>query len=375
MASFDVDNLVEPDFDGPAQPNVTTPFVIAENISSGALTVTLDDTDMPYGRPREVVGFRSGGKVRIAQGGIYNPGSDRVVLQMMVVEQNRLTIKGAFRDRIRAGAQKQQGGQRPNHARAMRDRLESIRARANPLKITWDGQERQGVLEEANFDEEGPNDIAYELTFFIATPPTGQEVETTSPTPPTPSLEDLRSFMEDQHAQQRAALIALLVNASIVAGVSNAMGYTATATEALGTATTALERQTQNSPQQLFAKVNAVNSLGAAVQTQVESLKDVGLDTLRADVAMRRKDADSLTSWWKWQADTQLEVDQLFDAMRQIRQQANEQVRKATRLYRVQDGDTLESIALSVLGSRARASELGIRPDQLVPGAYVRVPR
>jgi len=153
-APLDQDAFVQPDFDGNARTNVPSPFVISEDITSNALVVTLDDTDLPHGRARELSAFKSGGKIDIAQGGVYNPGSDRVVLQMMVNKLNRLTIKGAFRDRIRAGAQQQQGGETPNHARSMRDRLELIRTRANPLKIVWDGQERGGVLEEANFEEE-----------------------------------------------------------------------------------------------------------------------------------------------------------------------------------------------------------------------------
>lgn len=356
--------------------NAPSPFVFKEDIASNPITVTLEDTDLPFGRARELSAFQSGGKVDIAQGGIYNPGSDRVVLQMMAVRENKLTIRGAFRDRIRAGAQRQTNNDpEPNHARRMRDLIERVKRRGNPLKISWNGDERTGVLEETTFDEEGPHDISYALTFFIAEPPTGTSQVIGSATNPTPSLEDLRSQMAADHAQRQSELAALATNAAIVAGVSNALGFVANAIETLGTFTTTLERAVLSTPAQLAAAVNGVNAAAQNVQTQVEAIRDAGYDQIPADQAMVNQSVDDYMRWWVWQSRLQLTLDQHLDAMRQIRLQATQQLRQATRLYRVQPGDTLESIALQQLGSKARASDLGIRQDQLVPGAYVRIPQ
>jgi nucleoid-associated protein YgaU len=359
-----------------AQPsNTPSAFVFKEDIASGAITVSLEDTDSPHGRARELAAFESGGKVDIAQGGIYNPGSDRVVLQMMAIKENRLIIKGAFRDRIRAGAQRQVGGPEPNHAKSMRDLVERVKRRGNPLKISWDGDERTGVLEEAVYGEEGPHDIAYTITFFIATPPTGSTQAATSGTSPTPSIEDLRSQMAANHAAQMVEMEALATNAAVVATVSNALGFTANALDALGTATTTMERVVLTTPQRVDSAVNATNASAQNVQTQVQATYDAGLNSVRADDAMVNKKVDEFMKWWRWQATTSLELDQTADAMRQIRLQATAQLRLATKLYRVQEGDTLESIALTQLGSKARSSELGIRQDLLTPGAYIRIPQ
>lgn len=361
-----------------SQPNSasSTVFVIKEDIANNPMSITLEDTDMPYGRPREVEGFQSGGKVDIAQGGIYNPGSDRVVLQMMAHRENKMTIKGAFRDRIRAGVQRQSNNDvMPQHAKKMRDKLELIKRRGNKLKITWDGDERTGVIEETVYGEEGPHDITYAITFFIAEPPTGGARNNTNATNPTPSLEDLRAQMAAAHAQQQVELAAMATQAAVTATISNALGFAANAIDTLGLATTTLEREVLSTPAQVQTAVNNTNASAANVQTQIQAIQDAGYDKTPADQAMVNQSIDEYMKWWVWQSKTKIMLDQQSDAMRQIRLQATEQVRQATKLYRVQDGDTLESIALQQLGSKARASDLGIRQDQLVPGSYVRIPQ
>jgi hypothetical protein len=361
-----------------SQPNSSssTVFVIKEDISNNPLQIVLEDTDMPYGRPREMEGFNSGGKVDIAQGGIYNPGSERVVLQMMAQRENKMTIKGAFRDRIRAGVQRQSNTDAmPQHAKKQRDLVELIRRRANPLKISWDGEERTGVIEETVFGEEGPHDITYTITFFIAEPLTGGSRNNTNATNPTPSLEDLRAQMAADHAERQSELLALATNASVVAVISNALGFVSNAIDTLGIATTTIERAVLSTPQQVQSAVNNVNASATNVQTQIQAVQNAGYDKAPPDQAMVNQSVDDYMRWWAWQSRTKLTLDQEADAMRQIRQQATEQMRKATSLYRVQEGDTLESIALQRLGSKARASDLGIRQDQLIPGSYVRIPQ
>lgn len=360
-----------------AQPaNPPSAFVFKEDIGANAITVSLEDTDTPFGFPREVTGFESGGKTDVAEGGIYNPGSPRVVLQMMAVRQTRMVIKGAFRDKIRAGAQRQtQNSPEPNHARAMRDTIELVRQRGNPLKITWFGDERSGVLEETKFGEEGRHDITYELTFIIAVPTSGYTQTTNQLVSATPSIEDLRSQMAANLATQRAQLAALAANAAAVAAISNSLGFLASAIDTLGTFTTTAERVVVSTPQQLQNSYNSVIASAQNAQAQAQAVRDAGLDWLEAEDAMKQADADSLAAWWDWQTTTQLVLDQIIDAMRQVRLQSLQQLRLATRLYRVQPGDSLESIALSQLGSRARASDLGVRADQLVTGAYVRIPQ
>lgn len=361
-----------------SQPNSTssTVFVIKENITNNPLQIILEDTDMPYGRPREMEGFQSGGKMDIAGGGIYNPGSNRVILQMMSHRENKLTIKGAFRDRIRAGVQRQTNTDvMPQHAKKMRDRLELIKRRGNLLKISWDGDERTGVIEETVYGEEGPHDITYAITFFISEPPTGGPRNNTQGTNPTPSVEDLRSQMAADLAARRGELLALAATAATMSAISNALGFAANAIDTLGTMTTTLEREILSTPAQVQTAVNNTNAAAQNVQTQIQAIRDAGYDNVPPDQAMVNQSIDDYMKWWAWQSRLNTTLDQMSDAMRQIRLQATQQMRLATRLYRVKDGDTLESIALQQLGSKARAGDLGLRQDQLIAGSYVRIPQ
>src|SRR5262245_20561896 len=112
------------------------PVTIAEDVAGG-LVIELKGDDLPYGRMRELVAFESGGEVKIADNGIYMPGNTRPVLQVMQITQRPMVLKGAFRDHLFGVV---------GHARSMRARFEQLRYRANPVRITWESDERYGLL-------------------------------------------------------------------------------------------------------------------------------------------------------------------------------------------------------------------------------------
>jgi nucleoid-associated protein YgaU len=60
--------------------------------------------------------------------------------------------------------------------------------------------------------------------------------------------------------------------------------------------------------------------------------------------------------------------------VQRLRAEARSRMQRAVRLYRVRPGDTLEAIARSELGDASRAGDLGLSPQDLVPGALIRIP-
>jgi len=348
-------------------------FIIQEAIPNGK-RIELLDTDMPFGRPREVAAFQSGGELTIAQNGIYNPGSDRPVIQIMQPRERPLIIKGAFRDRIYRGpggfaAQ----GDASNHARFMRDAIEEIRRRGNYLNITWRNDTRQGVLVETTFSEEGKNDIAYELKFFITTPANAPGITQAAGMVPVASLQDLEAKMASDVSQLRAKMLTLYISAIISTAISSSWDALSASLDVVGITTTALEKAS-SSPQRLMYKVNAVVASATSVQTQINNFKLI-LDATRADAAMITGSADAYVLFWQSVYTTEAMLDQLQYAMWVMKSQAYAMLRSSTRLYRVQPFDTLESIAQSQLGSSARSQDLGVRQDQLVVGNYIRIPQ
>lgn len=349
-------------------------FVIQEAIPNG-LRVELLDTDMPFGRARDLAAFETGGELMIAQSGIYNPGSPLPIIQVMQARERPLIIKGAFRDRIyvgKTGLTAAQGDQ-SNHARFMRDALETIRRRGNYVDIQWENESRRGVLIETRFSEESRNDIAYELKFFISAPANAPGTTQAAGMIKVASLQDLQAQMAEKALILRARMAKLAISAVIQTAIVVAWSATSSSIDVVGITTTALERA-QSSPHRLLYRVNAVVASASSVQTQVQNLKTL-LDATRADSAMLAGAVDAYVSFWTVASQTQVLLDQLQYAMWVMKSQAYDKLRAATRLYRVQPGDTVEQIALAQLGSSARAQDLGVRQDQLVAGQYIRIPQ
>jgi len=353
-----------------------TSVLIAEDVQGG-LVVELKGDDLPWGRKRELAAFESGGAVDIADGGIYLPGNTRPVVQVMAIKQRPLVLKGAFRDHMdqqaKGGKPDGKGGT-VGHARSMRDGLEQIRHRANPVRITWEGDERYGLLQEAKFSEEDSSNIAYELTFFIAVPPSvakSQEQTDISSKPAAP--DDIAAQMAANARAQQAQMLALAITAAVSATIASAWGSLTSSLDNVTVYAAKFGAATLSTPQHALTAMRNVQSACQAAQQNVANLKAV-LDQSRADATMVVNNATNQTAWWSSLYASEVLLDQILDNMRKIRALTLAQVRQATRLYRVQPGDTLESIALQQLGSRSRALDLGIRQDDLVVGKYVRVP-
>lgn len=340
------------------------PIVIEEIV--GGQSVTLTEHELPYGRRHELAAFESGVEVDIAEDGTYNPGSDRVTLAVMQPRYLPMVLKGRFHDAFFPND--------PRHARSQRDKLTKIAQRANPVKVTWGNDERQGLLRLAKFGEESEFDIAYDLTFFIAVPPSG-----TAPPrqdgllPPTDDPADLLSQLEAQAALHQAALDAVALRTAIASAYANLFSVANAALQAASTAALAFATAQISTPHQILSAARGVISSVQSTQAQFASLSAY-TQGLSADDIVNPPTADNMAAWWSWSYDAQDDFLSILDTLRTISQTAQLALRKATRIYRVQEGDTLESIAQQQLGARGRALDLGISQTDLVPGNYVRIP-
>lgn len=341
------------------------PIVIEELIGNPPLRATLGTDDLPEGRRHEIAAFESGGKWDIADDGIYNPGANRVVLQIMSRKYHPMVLKGAFRDAF----------YQVGHARAQRDLFERIADRINPVKITWGDQVRQGVLWETSFGEESPNDITYELTFFIAVPQQGtqqQQREAAGSTDPS----DLVSLLKAQVNALQAKWIAASVRAQIQAAIANMWNTAQLALDNALLAATIVATKPSSTAQQALSAARRVQATAGAAQDQFAAIK-ANYDTLTVD-SINPTSAPQTSDQQVALLVTLMEGSDgclaIQNGLRTLAVIATQQIAKTTRIYRVQQGDTPESIARTQLGSAARAPELGITIAQCVPGKLIRIP-
>lgn len=341
------------------------PFIIEEMVSGG-LTLTLDDFDLPFGRAREIDAFTSGGKVDIAEDGIYNPGSKLPVVQLMQLNKNKpMVLKGHFRDHLWGV---------DGHARAQQVLTEKIRKNGNAVRITWGAQVREGVLWETSFGEQDEHNFSYELTFLVVVDPHEDSQRTTDqPTQETPSLEDITADMLERVQQMNADATAQVIEAENQFILAAAFSTLTNSLNDLSTVTNVIERSVFPTPQDAAAQAKRVDSSAQSAQTAVVSALAV-LDPMTPALGASSSER---TSWSSYQLNASVALDDITDDLRTVRAQARKIVNDATQLYQVKQGDTAESIAQSELRARGRSHQLGISDAQLKDkvGSYIRIPK
>lgn len=340
------------------------PFIIAEIY--GDLRVELKDSDLPFGRDREVTAFEMGGKVEVPDDGIKIPGRRGKVFQVLHTDDHRpLVLKGAFRD-----AQWGIAG----HARNMRDQLEALRFRCNPLKLTWGAEQWTGIVSEFMFNVESPGSIAYELHFFIAESPSNFN------TPVKEANHAPSSDVTDAIAAQLKTMRAEMLAQQWPTAILDDVLQLTTDMESLSLGIDLVVNEVASAPAHFAARVrNFLNAAGQVIQS-IRNIKKAAELVLPIDLALHGQFAatptfDAITQFWALQFSIQAQMTAMQVAMRTLSQTGYNLLYNSTTLYLVRDEDTLESIAHAQLGNRARASEIGLRQDQLVPGRMVRIPR
>lgn len=329
---------------------------------NGDQFVELVDHDLPAGRRYEIAGFESGVENEIAEDGINNPGASQIVYPVMVTKYLPMSLKGRFTDAFFFDG----------HARDMRNKLTLLAQRCNPLKIIWGLDERQGVFKQARFGEESQNDIAYELTFLIAVPPTGNYSALSQPQQ-TQDVLDIATQLAQIAAVAQAGMDAIAITAQVQSILSERFTAITGAIELMQVSATVFASTPLTSAQSVISAAKQVVSSVHSAQNAVTDLKKE-LDDLKSVDAVDIATADNQVQFYLWQLATQTQLLEVEDDLRTMRQIVTQAVKKSTELYKVQPGDTLELIALQQLGSKARALDLGITQSDLVPGNFVRIP-
>jgi hypothetical protein len=346
---------------------MATRITIRENIQADALEVTLEGADLPLAAPREQPAFESGGPVEREL--IYLPGLEKPIVQVQQPRERPMVITGAFR----VHQHLQDGGTDVDHARAMRDALEEIRYRCNPLTVSWGSQARDCFLAEARFGEESETEISYELTFDVLAGP--NRPERTPPQdpvtqPPSTIAEQLRAELAERRAEWealRGTEVSKQVIDAVVVGLD-------TIDSGAGDAQTGAVALEQSSGPAKSAAVSTVMAHAAAARASTMTLRDV-LATTTLAAAVPSGDPAAVTALWGAQFRTGATLLSALDQLRAVSLAARRRVQAGTRLYQVRPGDTLEAIARQTLGNAARVGDLGVRADQLVPGRLLRIPQ
>lgn len=340
------------------------PLVLVERDVPNPLRFEFAGTDLPFGRARTFAAFESGGK--LIKERIDPPGSgNNPVFHVLVAPDRPVTIKGAFRDSQHAAV---------GHARDARDALMLLYRRSNLLDWTW-GEERKIVLlDEPKFGEESPGDITYELTFEVANGggPEGFVASDRARTERAPAPDPM-PLIRAELAARRAELESLRMRSvarAAVLAIRQALDAADAACAAFQTANDALAFL---DPRGGLAAAGRALGLSRGAQIALDEARGAYAQRRAADV-VPSGDPALTVQWWQAQTAGETTCRTAHDTIRSARASVLTRLRSASRLYRVAEGDTLESIALSQLGSSARANELGIRQDQLVPGTYIRIP-
>jgi hypothetical protein len=116
--------------------------------------------------------------------------------------------------------------------------------------------------------------------------------------------------------------------------------------------------------------------LVAQAEEAKQRADDLGGQLEGADrtTVLTSQSAESLATFWIAVYSTLSDLETTKDALRSLQFTARQRLNASTKLYVICEGDTLESIAASQLGSAARAGDLGLRPSDLIPGRLIRIP-
>lgn len=336
---------------------MATPFIIEEVTGQGRLKVELVEHDVPMGRPRKGGAFDLGG---IAERDIIHlHGRKTPIIQTKQNQFRPTIIKGHLRDSFY--------GQGLGRAQSIMADIERIRDRMRRLELRWGPFRWSAFLHEAKFPIEGEGDIPYELTFDNLLGPSQQAIRRPA---------DSRTAPADLVAQVRAqfnayALTITLVRISAGVAARIAASFSALdhaldeAEQSAGLFDVAKQLERQSAAKGIIARIGDVKQKVADFLVEVAQLnRDVLLDPIAGQKAL----------FSQFVHDAQSQMTAVLDGIRTAELTAARAVRQNKKLYRVGVGDTLESIAIAELGSSLRANDIGVRPEDLRPGALISLP-
>lgn len=328
--------------------------VILEEVSAAPLRLVLAGTDLPTAKPREHAAWESGGEYRHSR--VDLDGASEPFVQQHGATDRDIVFSGAFRDHLHA---------RAGHARAQRDLIERIRARGRQLRLTWDGDERLCLLTATTFGEESKHEITYQLTLLVLRAP----ARARSPARRAAVSSDRLGRAAPSIEERANAIGALPLRRSALDSMRAALTTVQAAMTRAQNAVRDAEAAVRQAAVYVRRAIGVVQSAQQTIRSAIATVR-----TAQREAVLIEQQTTAIIGWARWQFDTLAFLDELGADLWQATRDLRVRLAAATRLYTVRAGDTLESIARTQLGSAARAGELGVRADQLVPGLVIRIP-
>jgi len=347
-----------------------SPLVIEEINVPDPLRVELRDDDLPHGEQRELSAWEEGGELKLAEDeGTYllgtGLGSGDPIYHVLSHKFHPRVMRGHLRDHLWG---------EPGHADSIIAQLEQLKLRASQVRVTWRRTGFTGLLKGTKFGREDEGQFAYELTFLVAMVDGLDDavfVEPPYADAGVDLVEELRTELATVRAEQEALRLRVEARAALVSAwtqLESALTDTATAAATLDSQATPSGQRGLQSVQRVATTAQTAGQLARALAALSQSLP--------ANVAIYGTGSFELSGWAESQASTVASCRRARDIMGEVTRQARDRIAQASRLYRVQPGDTLDSVALSVYGSRGRALDLGLTQAQITEreGRVIRVP-
>lgn len=353
------------------------------------VTIILQDDDAPHGQPRDEVAWDEGGGTKHEV--VRYPGRKKPSYFGLYWEPERRVFHGALRSHLdgqdfrKNAATLQQQNDRRGRATAIKTEIEQLAKRFTPVRVTFGDESFDGMLVKAVFPREGPEDYKYELTFEVEQE-SGDEVsdEAQAENPRTTQLlTDVIARVRSDFAATKARIAAMRVQADLQNALAEATNAADIALNDLANTARSFEATTVGLGKQLQTLAQRVQARAASAQASLGTLEDT-LGTVSADTGTANNaapvagtpplSAADLVTNASAQADSIVSLQGSQQDLRRVRAEAQARVQKNAKVYKVQKGDTLESIAASQLGSRARAPDLGLTDRDLTTGRVIPLP-
>lgn len=329
-------------------------FVIEQRTGSDRKRIELADHDLPFGRPRKGAAFDLGGDVETND--VKLDGRTSPIIHTRYEDFHPTVVKGHLRDHF-SGIQ--------GAAHSTRRELERLKSRKGLVtlsigKLTW-----VAFFKGAKFGYEGENDLTYELTFRVVEGPQSKAQTFTDPVVLAPV--DLVANARAALAIDRAAFLAISLSRIAATQIFLAFDNLDSGLDQAESAARDLENDAST------ATASAMSARCQDAKAKCDALLAAAQAYAAAD-AVPRPTAAAMGAYQQQQANACQGALETRAALQRLQISSRQIVVRGKRLYRVVAGDTLESIAMDKLGSKARAGEIGYRQPDLKPDRFILIP-
>lgn len=330
-------------------------FAIAQKTGSDKIRVELQDHDLPFGRARKGAAFDLGGEVITNEA--FLDGRVSPIIHTRYEDFEPTVVKGHIRDHFTGDS---------GHAYEVRQQLEALKSRKGLVDLSIGKLHWVAFFKKAKFGYEGESDITYELTFRVVE---GPQTSPKDPAPFGPALApvDMMTNARAALAADRAAFLAISLSRVAAAQLRLAFDNLDSSLDDATSAASDFEAAATSS------SANALTARCQDAKDKCDALMAAAQAYAAAD-AVPRVTAGAMAAYQQQQSTTCVDALTTRAQLQNLQISARQTVTKGTRLYRVVAGDTVESIATDKLGSKARAAEIGYKPQDLVAGRFIRIP-